>query len=190
MKGRLWSGLQLLWLALLSSTAMAGTLDVETLMKHLAASTYNTARFTEHKYLHSLSQPLELSGVLKYEPPDHFVKQTLQPRPETLTIDKGALTIERKGKSRTVQLQDYPTLQGFIECIRDTMTGDLSGLRENYNLQVEGDMRRWQLILLPKDARLLKVIETVLIGGSDDHVETVEIREAKGDRSVMNIVRE
>ena len=191
MKGHLWSSLSaMLMCVLLMNDAAAEALDVDSLMKQLAASTYSTAHFTEHKFLRSLNQPLELSGILKYESRDHFVKQTLEPRQETLTIDKGTLTIERKGKTRSLQLQDYPAMQGFIECIRDTMSGDLSGLRQNYSLQLDGDLRHWQLTLLPKDVRLLKVIQTVLISGSDGHVNTVEIRETKGDRSVMNIVRD
>jgi outer membrane lipoprotein-sorting protein len=168
----------------------AEALDIDQLMKQLSSTTYNTVHFTERKYLHSLSKPLELSGLLKYEAPDHFVKETLQPRPETMTIDGGTLTIERGGKSRTLQLQDYPMMQAFIECIRGTMRGDLSGLSQYYNLDLSGDQQHWQITLLPKDTRLQKVIQTILISGNANHIDVVEIRQAKGDRSVMNIVRE
>lgn len=195
MKQQVWRSVQLLLVSitvtmLMSRASSAEVLDVEQLMKQLATSTYDTVQFTERKYLHSLSKPLELSGLLKYEAPDHFVKQTLQPRPETMTIDGDTLTIERSGKSRTLQLQDYPMMQAFIECIRGTMRGDLSGLRQYYNLEFSGDMQHWQITLLPKDSRLLKVIQTILITGNANHIDVVEIRQAKGDRSVMNIVRE
>jgi outer membrane lipoprotein-sorting protein len=187
------SCLQLLLITLsllLIRVAAAEELDLEQLMKQLAASTYNTAHFTEHRYLQSLNQPLELSGILKYEAPDHFVKQTLQPRMETLTIDGDKLIIERRGKSRTLQLQDHPMMQAFVVCIRGTMRGDLSGLRQYYNVELSGDMQHWQLTLQPKDSRLLKAIQTILISGSANHIDVLEIRETKGDRSVMSIVRD
>ncbi|MES1195922.1 MAG: LolA-related protein [Steroidobacter sp.] len=165
-------------------------MDVEQLMEQLAQSTYSTAHFTEHKYLHSLSKPLELNGILKYTAPDHFVKQTLQPKMETMTIDGDTLTVERSGRARTLQLQDYPVMQAFVECIRGTMRGNLKALRQYYDLDLSGDQQHWQMTLLPKDASLRKVVDTILISGSTSHIDTIEIRETRGDRSVMNIARD
>lgn len=164
--------------------------EIDQLMAQLAQSTYSTAHFTERKYLHSLSKPLELNGTLKYDAPDHFVKQTLQPRMETVTIDGNTLTIERNGKRRTLQLQEYPVMQAFVECIRGTMRGDLIALRQYYTLDLSGDQQHWQITLLPKDSALRNIIQTILISGTVNHIDAIEIRETKGDRSVMNIVRD
>ena len=159
-------------------------------MGQLAKSTYSTAHFTEHKYLHSLSKPLESNGILKYEASNHFVKQTLLPKMETMTIDDGKLTIERKGKSRTLQLQDYPALQALIECIKSTMDGDLTALRQYYDLSLSGDQKHWQITLLPKDADLRKIIKNILISGTVNGIGSIEIDQTKGDRSVMTISRD
>lgn len=175
---------------LLTITSAAHAFDIEQLMGQLAKSTYSTAHFTEHKYLHSLSRPLESNGILKYEAPNHFVKQTLQPTMETITIDGGKLTIERKGKNRTLQLQDYPALQALIECIKSTMDGDLTSLRQYYDLSLSGDQKHWQITLLPKDTDLRKIIKNILISGTVNGIGSIEIDQSKGDRSVMTISRD
>ncbi len=171
-------------------TPAAHAFDIAELMQQLAGSTYSTARFTEHKYLHSLNKPLESNGILRYDAPDHFVKQTLQPGMETMTIDGDTLTIERRGKSRTMQLQDYPVLQAFIECIRSTMRGDLAALRQYYDLELSGEPQHWQITLLPKDDNVKKAVQNIVISGAGSSITSIEIDQARGDRSVMNISRD
>lgn len=175
---------------LLAFAPAAHAFDIEQLMEQLAGSSYSTAHFTEHKYLHSLSKPLESSGVLQYQAPDHFVKQTLQPGKETMIIDGDQLTIERKGKSRTLQLQDFPALQAFIECLRGTMRGDLAALRQYYDLTLSGEQPHWQISLLPKDADLEKIVKNILISGASSEIQNITIEQRNGDRSVMNISRD
>ena len=168
----------------------AQAFDMEQLMSQLAGSTYSTAHFTEHKYLHSLSKPLESNGILRYNAPDHFVKQTLQPGMETMTIDGDTLTIERKGKSRTLQLQDYPVLQAFIECIRSTMRGNLAALQQYYDLELSGEAQHWQITLLPKDDNLRKAVQNIVISGTASGITSIAINQSQGDRSVMDISRD
>jgi len=162
----------------------------EQLMTQLGQFQQGKAHFVERKYMKVLQSPLELTGTLTYEVRGKLVKQTLQPTPETLTIDDDRLTIERRGKKRTLRLQDYPQLWAFVASIRSTLNGDLVTLRQFYDLKLEGDEQRWELALQPKDTRMRVVIDVIQISGSEGHINTVEVREAKGDRSVMTIVED
>jgi hypothetical protein len=162
----------------------------EQLMIQLGQLRHGKARFVERKYMKVLQSPLELTGTLTYEAPARLVKQTLQPRPETVTVEGDRLTLERRGRERTLRLQDYPVLWAFVESIRSTLNGDLAGLRQFYDLKLEGDQDHWTLALTPKDPKMRALIDSIQIGGHAGHVDTVEVREAKGDRSVMTILED
>ena len=161
--------------------------DVTQLMQGLAKNKSGRASFVEKKYIALLEAPVESSGELLYTAPDRLEKRTLKPRPESLLIEGGSLTVER-GKRRVVlRLQDYPELVAFTESIRGTLAGDMVALRRVYNLDLEGSEERWTLTLRPIETKMLEVVQRVRIGGSHAEVRTIEIEQTDKDRSVMVI---
>ena len=173
----------------LFAPALAMAWDVDDLMRQLATVEHSQGRFVERKYLKVLKQPLELSGTLTYTRPGRIEKRTLKPKPETLSVVGDTLTLDNPGRKehRALKLQDYPALWGFVESIRATLGGDLKALQRFYRVELEGDAARWRLYLAPNDSKMNEVISLVRIEGSNARVDTIEIQEARGDRSVMKI---
>ncbi len=161
--------------------------DVQTLMQGLAQNKSGRASFVEKKYIALLDKPVESSGELLYTAPDRLEKRTLKPRPESMLIESGTLTVERGRRRMTLRLQDYPELVAFTESIRGTLAGDVAALRRIYNLDLEGTEERWVLTLRPIETKMLDVVQRIRIGGSHAVVKTVEIEQADKDRSVMVI---
>jgi outer membrane lipoprotein-sorting protein len=165
--------------------------SLDQLMIELGRVQHAKARFVERKYLKLLTQPLELTGTLEYRAPDHLERRTLTPKPESFVVDGDVLTLENaRGQRRTLALQDNAVLWAFVESIRSTLKGDLGALRRFYDVSLEGGEKNWQLSLNPKQPRMSAIISTILIGGTDGKIGTIEIREAKGDRSVMTVREE
>lgn len=161
--------------------------DVAQLMQGLAQNKSGRASFVETKYIALLDKPVESSGELFYTAPGRLEKRTLKPRPESLLIDNGTLTVER-GKRRTVlRLQDYPELVAFTESIRGTLAGDTAALKRIYNLDLEGSEERWTLTLRPIETKMLDVVQRIRISGSHAEVKSIDIEQADKDRSVMLI---
>ena len=158
-------------------------------MLQLSQVTESKARFVERKYLKVLKAPLELSGTLTYVRPGLLEKRTLKPKPETLIVADNKLTLENPARkdTRVLKLQDYPVLWGFVESIRATLGGDVKSLERFYRVELEGGPARWQLYLTPRDRKMNEVISLVRIDGSHARVDTIEVQEARGDRSVMKI---
>lgn len=175
-----------LLLGLMATPALAAW-DVTQLMQGLAQNKSGRASFVEKKYIAVLEQPVESSGELLYTAPDRLEKRTLKPRPESLVIDSGSLTVERGKRRMVLRLQDYPELVAFTESIRGTLAGDIVALRRVYNLDLEGTAERWTLTLRPVETRMLTVVQRIRIGGSNAEVKTIEIEQADKDRSVMTI---
>lgn len=171
----------------MSSPAVLAAWDIQQLMDSLAQNRSSQASFVEKKTIAILERPVESSGQLFYTAPDHLEKRTLKPKPESMVIDGGDLLIERGRQKHRLQLQAYPELAAFIDSIRGTLAGDRQALERNYQLSLEGTAERWTLQLLPRDDKMLAVVQRIRIAGARDQVRSIEIIQADGDSSLMSI---
>lgn len=161
--------------------------DLDEVMQLLAMRRHGRVEFVEQHFLAVLSRPVESSGELLYDAPDHLEKRTLLPRPENLVLDGGALTVERDGHRRVLDLHRYPQIQPFIESIRATLAGDRGALERAYRLEFAGSLPRWSLTLVPLDRQLARTVKQVRIDGSRDQLLRVEVLQPDGDRSLMTL---
>ncbi|HSB96882.1 MAG TPA: LolA-related protein [Spongiibacteraceae bacterium] len=169
-----------------ANNASAADWDIEALMAALGSHREGRATFVETTYLKMLERPLESSGELTFAAPNQLQKITLRPKREVLALNGDRLSIERNGRTRILQMSDYPQISVFIDSIRGTLMGDRTALEQAYRLSLNGSEQHWSLLLAPKgDA--VKSIEHIEIGGSGGSVESVEIVQADGDRSVLRI---
>lgn len=161
--------------------------NVDALMQRLAQHPTGEARFTETKKLSMLDAPVVSSGTLLYSPPDRLEKNTLQPKPESLVLERDRLTVVRDGKKHELRLRQYPEVMGIVEAIRGTLMGNQSLLRQYYALQLSGSEASWRLVLTPADERTQRWVTQILISGKQNQIATIETLQADGDRSVMSI---
>ena len=165
----------------------AASSDLDALMGLLAKRQHGRVEFVEQQFLAVLDHPLESSGELLYDAPDHLEKRTLLPRRETLVLAGGVLTIERGGHRHVLDMRRYPQIQPFVESIRATLAGDRGALERVFHVEFDGSVERWNLILVPLDRQLAKTVTQVQIDGSRDQLLRIEIRQADGDRSLMTL---
>src|SRR5579863_3304631 len=159
--------------------------DLDAVMHLLAARKHGRVEFVEQHFLAVLRRPVESSGELLYDAPDHLEKRTLLPHPENLVLDGGSLSVERGGNRRVLDLHRYPQVQPFVESIRATLAGDRGALERVYRLEFAGSLPRWSLTLVPLDHQLARVVKQVRIDGSSDQLLRVEVLQPDGDRSLM-----
>jgi hypothetical protein len=172
---------------LISLRAGAADNDLDRLMALLAERTHGHVSFVEQDYLAVLDRPLESSGELLYERPDRLEKRTLAPRPASLILQEGNLTIQSGRHKRLLALRDYPQIAPFIESIRATLAGDRTALEQVFQVSFDGSLARWTLSLAPLDVKLKSAVQQIRIEGMRDELQTINILQADGDRSVMTI---
>ena len=162
---------------------------IDQLMRALSQHDHTQAEFSEAKYMRLLSRPLNLRGALSYRPPDRLEKRTVQPNEEVMLVEGDKLRIQIPGRriDRTFSMQELPAVWAFVESIRATLSGDRASLQRFYTIDLEGEVRNWQMTLRPREVKMAALIAEVRIGGAGGRVGSVEIREANGDRSVMRI---
>ncbi|MBT2321102.1 outer membrane lipoprotein carrier protein LolA [Variovorax paradoxus] len=172
-------------LALSASSAWA--FDLPELMGLLAKQKSGEARFTEQRFVRGLEGPLDASGTLSFQAPDKMTRRTLTPRPETMAVDGNTLTLSRGGRTRTLTLDSMPELQGLVEAMRGTLSGNTQGLQRYFRSTVSGTPDKWTLDLVPIDERLAAQVRSMRLNGRAGEVLGVEMEFIGGDRSVMSI---
>lgn len=177
-------------LALLASRSGGAWSDewgMSQLMEELARHKSGQAHFVEKRFLSVLDAPLVSSGDLSFTAPDRLEKRTLQPKPELVQLDGDSVTIDRGRQHLSFGLDEHPELGALIESLRATLNGNRQALERNYSLTLSGRRERWQLALVPNDARVAALVAHLNLNGSNGRVLGVEYIEPNGDRSMMTI---
>jgi len=187
--GRTLSLVAALLLAGVAAAASAADWGVAQLMQSLAEQRGGRVLFTERKHIAMLDRPVESSGELVYQPPARLEKRTLKPQVESLVLDGDMLIVERGKQKRTLQLAQYPDVAAVVDSIRDTLAGNLKALERQYRVDLQGEPDRWTLTLLPSDTRIAAIVQRIRISGVRDELRQIEMLQADGDSSVMDIRR-
>ena len=148
-----------------------------------------TYRFAEERYLGSLTEPLRLEGTLSYTQDGQLVRRVTSPRPEQAVIEGNLVTLQLNKVDPPVRvlLSEQPVLNALILALRATLTGDLLMLKENFKTELTGSEQAWALRLIPDSNDLRQAVDGVMIEGRANEIQTIEIVEADGDRTVITI---
>lgn len=173
--------------------------NLDQLMHDLGQIRSSHTYFVEKKSIAMLTAPIESSGELIYNAPDHLEKRTIKPKPELMILDHDSLLIEI-GKQQNfpmknngsyqryrIQLQDYPELAVFIDSIRATLAGDLITLKKDYQLSLDGNAENWTLSLIPFNEKMQAMVQRIDIAGAHDIIRSIKINQTDGDHSLMLI---
>jgi hypothetical protein len=163
--------------------------NVEQLIESLAKNRPAEVRFEETAFSNLLTQPLKTQGILRFTPPAGLEKHITSPYDERYLVEGATVLFESKtkGTNRTLSLHDYPALRGFIEAFRSTLANDVITLRRFYTVTLQGEPRRWGLMLRPLDKAVQELVKSIRFSGEGDQVSSIEILAPDGDRSVMVI---
>jgi Outer membrane lipoprotein carrier protein LolA-like len=176
-------------LACMAGTQIAGAADtdLDRLMNLLAQRKHGHVTYVEEHFLSMLDRPVESSGELLYDAPDRLEKRTLRPKRETLILEHGVLTAQRGRRTYVLDTRDYPQIVPLIDSIRAALAGDRSALERMFKVHLSGSLEKWALLLEPLDATVARSVKQIRIEGARDAIETVEIQQPDGDRSLLTI---
>jgi hypothetical protein len=163
--------------------------NVEQLIESLAKNRQAEVWFEETAFSNLLTQPLKTQGILRFIPPTGLEKHITSPYDERYLVESDMVLVESKtkGTNRTLSLHDYPALRAFIEAFRSTLANDVITLRRFYRVTLQGEPRRWVLILRPLDDDVQALVQSIRFSGERERVSRIEIIAPDGDRSVMVI---
>ena len=163
--------------------------NAEQLIGSLAKNRQAEVRFEETAFSNLLTQPLKTRGILRFTPPAGLEKHIIAPHDERYFVEGDTVLFESKtkGTKRTLSLHDYPVLLAFIEAFRSTLANDVITLKRFYSVTLQGEPRRWVLMLRPLDKAVQELVESIRFSGEGEGLGSIEILAPDGDRSVMVI---
>jgi len=162
---------------------------VEQVVASLKEERKSSVSFEEATHSSLLTKPLIARGVLRFTPPSRLEKEVLEPYRERYVVEGDLVTFEseRKHVKKTISLEDYPGLRWFVDAFRAGFTGDAAQLRQTYETSLDGNRRKWTLLLRPRDPAGQSMVDSIQFSGSEGRIETITIRTPDGDRSVMTL---
>lgn len=162
---------------------------VDEVIKGLARQEPQEVAFEESTMSSMLTAPLKTKGVLVFTPPSRLEKHVTDPLAERYIID-GNTVLYRNDKRRlekSFSLDEYPALRMFVEIFRSALAGDPLTLKRYYQATVEGEPRRWSLLLRPLDRAGESMVQEVRLIGAGGRLTRIEMRFPDGDHSVMRL---
>ncbi|MGH7747250.1 MAG: LolA-related protein, partial [Candidatus Dormibacteria bacterium] len=172
-----------MWLCL---PAAAAEPDAAALVAGLRQAAPARTAYTEVRFSSLLDRPLVLRGELTYPGPGRLGKRVDTPYREDTTIADGEVTVVRGArKPRHFSLSQAPELEGFLHGFLALLGGDANALAAKFTIAASGDATRWQLTLIPRDARLRRPVATIEVDGSGSHARCFVTREAGDDANVL-----
>lgn len=178
-----------IFLSFQSANTYATEIDMPTLMQLFASNKNIKSEFVERKFVRILDAPIESKGELIFKAPAHLEKNTKTPRVESMTIDGNKVSIERGTFKRTMSLDDMADMASLVQSLTATFRGDQAGIEQYFTWLLTGTVKKWQLILKPKNAKLFVLIREISFKGESDLVHTVETTLTDGDSSIMTLSR-
>jgi hypothetical protein len=141
--------------------------------------------FAEARFMRVLDKPLVVSGELAWLGGDNLERRVDKPAKETSTIADGEVTQQREGrKPRSFSLNRAPQLKVLLDSFVALLAGDPSRLGESFDVKLGRDADRWQLTLVPRDARVAKQIAGIHVYGSGNVPRCMRMDESDGDTSI------
>jgi len=169
------------------SLAQTGKFDLVRLMQLLSLAPAAEVPYTEKKYSSLLAEPIVSFGTLSYRRPDTVEKNMTAPRNERFRITGEELIVVRNGAERRFALSSQPLLSAFAASLRGVLAGDAALLRGHYRLALEGEEQGWQLAMIPLEEDISRYVERITVSGRAGLIGQIEVREASGDRSVLQV---
>lgn len=175
-------------LILVGLTPLANAFDLQQLSDQLARPVVVRGSFVQEKHLRALPQPLVSKGrfVLAKE----FGLLWLLNTPLKQDYRITPVGIARRETDANSGWQLLPNKRAGAEQNRlflAVLQGDSSGLQRDFELQLKGDEKAWQLTLIPRSLLLQQVFKQINIDGSA-LVERIELLETQGDSTLLKML--
>jgi Outer membrane lipoprotein carrier protein LolA-like len=158
------------------------------LMQRFSHRQHAHASYAERYFISPLDRPIETSGELFYDAPDHLEKRVITPKSVSLILDHGTLSVHRGNRSSVLPLAGNATIAPLIDSVRAILAGDLAALNRTYELDLEpAAADRWRLVLVPRDPKLAAVVAKMQVSGVGGVINTIGFQRPGGDHSEMTI---
>lgn len=171
-----------LLLAGMAQLAMA--FDLDQLSTQLGAHEVVRGSFIQEKHLRALPQPLTSHGKFVLAKEHGLLWLLERPLQQDYRIDGKGIARRSEQGWQFVAQQTATAQQNRL--FLAVLKGDSSGLRQDFELSLNGTAEAWQLDLTPRSVLLKQVFKAIHISGGE-LVQRIELEEVQGDSTVLRL---
>ena len=162
------------------------------------------ARFEEEKTLALLAAPLRSTGRLYFSPPSTLLRRIETPHPQEILIRANQVRIRDGKHVQSIDLAARQDIRPLVDSLIWIFRGDLVSIEKFYRVEfrvlkaeIEANIEagvnpdtagRWQMRLVPTRAPLSNLLRELLVRGEGRAVDTLELIETSGDRTITRIL--
>ncbi|WP_417661819.1 outer membrane lipoprotein carrier protein LolA [Pseudomonas sp.] len=171
-------------LCCLLMTPIACAFDLTALSNQLADNAVVRGPFIQEKHLRAMAQPLTSRGQFVLATDKGLLWQLQSPISQTYRINSEGIA-RRTNAGWQMQPGNNAAAQQsrlFLALLR----GDSSGLKADFELQLQGTKDDWALTLEPRALLLKQIFSRIEIKGGE-LVQRIELFETQGDRTLLQL---
>jgi hypothetical protein len=170
-------------------TTQAAPLTLERLLDGFAAMPGLSAEFREEKFMALLAEPLVNEGTLHFAK-GKLVRHVTKPVASSVLIADGLLEFGDASGKETIDLAQNPVVRLFVDSFVHIFAGDRTALEQLYAIQfTPGEGGSWVLVLRPRMSPIDKVIDRVILDGTQLAVAKMRIIEVGGDETITTFTK-
>ncbi len=137
--------------------------------------------FTQQRFLKSLSKPIVSQGKFVLLANKGLLWQMQQPFAVDLRVKKDGI-MQWNGSQWVANNKLGQSEQ--INLFLGLLSGDISALSAQFDLQLSGSSQQWRLTLTPSSLLMKQIFNHIIIKG-DGLVREIELDEKQGDRTLI-----
>jgi hypothetical protein len=156
--------------------------------KEIANTQVLRGRFVHRKYLTEIPTPLEATGEFMFLREQGLYWHTLKPFESVFVLTPQSMTQQDEGgKSFKMDAAEQPAVRAAAQIFMALFAVDLKALDRDFRLFGMASGAGWRLGLRPKSNAMSSVFSEAIVSGASQ-VEQVELRDAHGDRTVIQLL--
>ena len=114
---------------------------------------------------------LESSGKLLYVAPNQLEKHVERPLLQIMRFNRQQLSMTEGDKSYLIDASTMPEVSRYLESILNLLSGKKEALLTDFSLELAGNEKSWQIVMIPKHDKLKAVLRRAEIQGATQHIQ-------------------
>ncbi|RIY36826.1 LolA family protein [Psittacicella gerlachiana] len=137
--------------------------------------------FKQERYLQSIPLPITSTGEFTLVKAKGLLWQMQTPFAVNLRLNQQGIS-QWNGQAWINSNQLVQAAQ--IKLFLGLLSGDLSGIESQFQLQLQGTAQNWQLELIPQSLLMKQIFTSIFIQGGN-LIQKITLNETQGDRTVI-----
>lgn len=157
---------------------------IAAISEHMQVADEVSGDFVQEKTIQILPQALRSTGSFSYSQSAGLEWVTHQPIASRLVFDAKGIRQDVNGKTVWEVDGQQPLVLTITRVMTSVLSLDWAALQNYFEVSAKIESGSWQLRLIPRDATLLQIIESMSVVG-DTELQEMTLHEANGDNTLI-----